>query len=88
VIYGPTILSEEAFLRRTFPAFEEYARRVPRLFPRLTPARFESANGARTTSGGFSGELYARHREYNAALGAIAIYAALLVRIIMVQRHF
>src|SRR3984893_11213366 len=35
-IYLPVIRGEEAFLRRTFPEFEEYARRVPRMFPRLT----------------------------------------------------
>jgi protein-S-isoprenylcysteine O-methyltransferase Ste14 len=92
IIYVPTILSEEAFLRRTFPAFEAYARRVPRLFPRLTPARFSTAADAEVTSttvaGGFSAELYLLHREYNAALGAVAIYTALLARIILVQRQF
>ena len=38
-IYVPTILSEEAFLRGAFAEFEGYAARVPRLLPRLTPAR-------------------------------------------------
>src|ERR1017187_5498315 len=37
VIYLPVIRDEETFLRRTFPEFEEYARRVPRMLPRLTP---------------------------------------------------
>jgi protein-S-isoprenylcysteine O-methyltransferase Ste14 len=91
IIYVPTILSEEVFLRRTFPDFDEYTRRVPRLFPRFTPARVDvHAGGASTTdsvNGGFSSQLYARHHEYNAALGAIGIYAALLARIILGQRH-
>ena len=52
-IYLPTILSEEEFLRRTFPQFEEYARRVPRLLPRLTPARF--ADAERALKGGWAG---------------------------------
>ena len=85
IIYLPTILSEEAFLRQAFPEFEAYTRQVPRMFPQLTPAR---PPGRNATGGGFSGELYLRHREYNAALGAIAIYAALLVRIFIGIRHF
>ena len=85
IIYLPTILSEEAFLRHAFPEFEAYTRRVPRMFPRLTPAR---AAGQSVPGGGFSRELYLRHREYNAGLGAIAIYAALLMRIFIGARHF
>ena len=38
VIYVPVIASEERFLRATFPAFDAYCRRVPRLIPRLIPA--------------------------------------------------
>ena len=35
-IYMPVIRGEEVFLREHFAEFEEYARQVPRLFPRLT----------------------------------------------------
>jgi protein-S-isoprenylcysteine O-methyltransferase Ste14 len=71
LIYAPTIYGEEQFLRSTFPEFESYARRVPRLFPRLTAAG---------TSGGgsFSGALYLQHREYNSLLGTCAVYAVLV----------
>jgi protein-S-isoprenylcysteine O-methyltransferase Ste14 len=72
VIYGPTIYSEEQFLRATFPQFESYARRVPRLFPRI-PAAGTSKGGS------FSGALYRKHREYNSLLGACAVYAVLVV---------
>jgi protein-S-isoprenylcysteine O-methyltransferase Ste14 len=79
-IYVPTILSEEAFLRGAFPSFEEYARKVPRLLPRLSPARFGiSSDGI----GRFSGERYRHHREYNALMGAVAIYAALTLRMVV-----
>ncbi len=71
LIYAPTIYSEEQFLRSTFPGFESYARRVPRLLPRLRPARFAG-------DGGFSVALYRKHREYNSFLGACAIYAVLV----------
>lgn len=81
-IYLPTIHSEEAFLRGTFPEFEEYAQRVPRLLPRLTPARFEGGNAG---GGRFSAERYLHHREYNALMGAAAIYVALTLR--MLWRH-
>jgi protein-S-isoprenylcysteine O-methyltransferase Ste14 len=76
-IYVPTILSEESYLRSAFAGFEEYARRVPRLLPRLTAARFDELGGA---GGRFSAERYRHHREYNASMGAAAIYAALALR--------
>jgi hypothetical protein len=70
IIYVPTIYSEEQFLRATFPAFAGYSQRVPRLLPRLIPARMPG-------EGSFSGALYRQHREYNALLGACAVYAVL-----------
>jgi protein-S-isoprenylcysteine O-methyltransferase Ste14 len=73
VIYLPVIRSEETFLRERFPEFDEYAREVPSLFPRLT--RF----GKR--SGEFSWDLYWKHREYNATVGAAAIMAVLLAKL-------
>jgi protein-S-isoprenylcysteine O-methyltransferase Ste14 len=72
IIYGPTIYSEEQFLRATFPAFASYSQRVPRLLPRLTPARIPGGEGS------FSGALYRQHREYNSLLGACAVYAVLV----------
>ena len=78
-IYVPTILSEETFLRATFAGFDEYARRVPRLLPRLTAAQFSESN---IGIGRFSAERYQHHREYNALMGAAAIYAALVLRML------
>ena len=75
-IYLPTIRSEEAYLREHFPDFDTYAARVPRLLPRLTPATTGSDPGR------FSRERYLHHREYNALIGAIAIYAALAARLL------
>ncbi len=74
-IYWPVIRGEEEFLQEKFPQYTEYARQVPRLFPRLTP--FEK------TSGSFSGELYRQHREYNALAGSLAILSALLIKMIL-----
>jgi protein-S-isoprenylcysteine O-methyltransferase Ste14 len=76
VIYVPVIASEERFLRATFPNFEAYCRRVPRLIPRWTAAR---PTEAETGSGAFSMALYRQHREYNAGIGATLLYLSLLV---------
>jgi len=73
-IYVPVIASEERFLRATFPAFEDYCRRVPRLLPRLSAARMPGQD----REGRFFLPLYLKHREYNALLGAALLYAALL----------
>ena len=75
VIYVPVIASEERFLRATFPGFDDYCRQVPRLIPRLTPAR---QTGVQQGSGAFSLELYLKHREYNAGIGAALLYLSLL----------
>jgi protein-S-isoprenylcysteine O-methyltransferase Ste14 len=76
-IYLPTIRSEEEYLRGQFPEFEEYSRQVPRLLPRLTPAK------SGLPAGRFSRERYLHHREYNALMGAAALYAALTARLLL-----
>ncbi|HEY2472825.1 MAG TPA: isoprenylcysteine carboxylmethyltransferase family protein [Terracidiphilus sp.] len=77
IVYVPVIASEERFLRSTFPDFDAYCRRVPRLIPRFTAAQ---PGGGKTevSSGKFSLDLYLRHREYNAAIGATLLYLSLL----------
>ncbi len=74
LIYVPVIRSEEVFLRGTFADFDEYCAKVPRLIPKLTRA-YEG-------TGTFSRELYLKHREYNAAMGAAAMLAALAVKML------
>jgi heptosyltransferase-1 len=75
VIYRPVIRAEEAFLRERFPQFDEYARAVPSLLPRVS--RFGKPSGS------FSWDLYWKHREYNATLGSAAIMVALLAKLVM-----
>ena len=77
-IYLQVIRGEEAFLRQKFPEFEQYARRVPRMFPRIAPRSTATDEGP----AGFSMDLYRKHREYNALLGALAMLAALVVKMI------
>lgn len=74
-IYLPVIRGEEKFLREKFPEFERYAQQVPRMLPRVTPASGEQ-------SGRFSLELYVKHREWNALVGATALIAILISKIV------
>jgi hypothetical protein len=46
--------------------------------PRLTPY-----SGSTDESGGFSLELYLKHREWNALLGVVGMMAALIVRLML-----
>ena len=80
-IYVPVIHGEEGFLREKFPDFDDYARRVPRMLPRIT-----AAPSASDDPGGFSMELYLKHREWNALLGALAIVAALVLKMKLMSR--
>jgi protein-S-isoprenylcysteine O-methyltransferase Ste14 len=73
-IYLPVIRAEEAFLGQHFPEFAEYVRRVPRLVPTLPSPSERRWN--------FSWGLYKKHREYNATLGAVAIMAALVIKLL------
>jgi protein-S-isoprenylcysteine O-methyltransferase Ste14 len=56
LIYVPVIAAEERYLRQTFPGYDEYARHVPRLFPRFTPYGNSQSS--------YSSARYWKHREY------------------------
>lgn len=77
-IYLPVIRSEEEFLRSAFPGFDDYARKVPRLLPRLTPATDEP--------GAFSRERYLKHGEYNALIGAGCLVLVLVLKLLYTSR--
>ena len=77
IIYVPVIASEERFLRANFADFDDYCRRVPRLFPRLSAGN-PSGSQTEVSTGKFSLDLYLKHREYNAAIGTALLYFSLL----------
>jgi protein-S-isoprenylcysteine O-methyltransferase Ste14 len=80
-IYIPVIRSEEEYLRSVFPGFDAYAATVPRLLPRIT------AGGRRASiKGVFAAALYRKHREYNALLGAVGMYAALILKLMLLKK--
>ena len=78
-IYWPTMMSEEEYLRGHFPGYDEYARAVPRLIPGMRRAKGEA--------GAFARELYLRHHEYNALIGAAALLAALAAKLLWLQNR-
>jgi protein-S-isoprenylcysteine O-methyltransferase Ste14 len=74
-IYVPVIAGEERYLRQTFPGYDDYARHVPRLLPRLTPYGAERS--------AYSSARYWKHREYEASIGCAAILAILIVKLML-----
>jgi protein-S-isoprenylcysteine O-methyltransferase Ste14 len=70
--YTLTVRREECSLAALYgAAFDEYAARVPALFPRLLPAH--------TSPQSFSWSQYAKNREYRAAIGMALIMLVLWV---------
>src|ERR1700681_2916952 len=75
LIYIPVIAGEERYLRRTFAEYDEYARNVPRMFPRLT--RFGVQQSA------YSAARFWKHREYEATMGCVVVMAILVIKLLM-----
>lgn len=61
-VYLPVIQLEEQHLRRLFPEYAAFARRVPALWPRLRALRDDGTQP-------FRWALYLKNREYQAAMG-------------------
>ncbi len=74
VIYIPVIAGEERYLRQVFPEYEDYARNVPRLWPRFSPyGGMQSA---------YSSARYWKHREYQASVGCAVVLAILVAKLV------
>lgn len=79
-VYSRTMAHEAELLGGLFPeAFPEYRSEVPALIPRLTPYR---PSGQRAP-GGFRWAQYRRHKEWEAALGAVAAFVFLAVKALL-----
>ncbi|HLX45405.1 MAG TPA: isoprenylcysteine carboxylmethyltransferase family protein [Bryobacteraceae bacterium] len=68
LIYLPVVELEEQHLRKLFPAYQDYAQRVPKLVPRASAAGSQKS---------FQWSLYRRNREYEALAGFAAGVALL-----------
>jgi protein-S-isoprenylcysteine O-methyltransferase Ste14 len=74
LIYVPVIAGEERYLRRTFPGYDDYARYVPRMLPRLSPYRKQVSS--------YRSARYWKHREYQASLGCAVLLVILVVKLL------
>lgn len=75
-VYSVTARREASFLEETFgDAYRAYAERVPLLLPRPLPARSDGREQLR-----FSGARYLANKEWEAALGVVAGFAALAIK--------
>ena len=75
-IYFPVIRVEEGDLRGRFGSeFDEFTSNVPMFFPRLFPWKKMGTS--------FDFQLYLRHREYQAALGAIIAVTLLALKMLL-----
>jgi protein-S-isoprenylcysteine O-methyltransferase Ste14 len=74
LIYIPVIAGEERYLRQTFPDYDDYARRVPRILFRLRP--YGSLQSA------YSSARYWKHREYQASIGCLVVLAVLVIKLL------
>ena len=74
VIYVPVIAGEERYLRQTFPEYDDYARHVPRMLPRLSPYGGQQS--------AYSSARYWKHREYEASIGCAVVLAVLIVKLV------
>jgi protein-S-isoprenylcysteine O-methyltransferase Ste14 len=81
VFYYAVMRNEEADLRKRFAGtFEEYAKRVPLFFPRISQ---HEGGGSHVTEGPakpFSWALYVRNREYRALIGTLGGIALVWLR--------
>jgi protein-S-isoprenylcysteine O-methyltransferase Ste14 len=69
LIYLPVVELEEQHLRKLFADYADYSKRVPKLLPRIIPARAGKH---------FEWRLYRRNREYEALAGFLAGAAVLI----------
>ena len=70
LIYLPVVELEEQHLRSLFPEYADYARRVPRMWPRVA-----------RSSGHFQWSLYQRNQEYQALAGFLIGVAVLIWKV-------
>ncbi len=80
-IYLPVMRVESATLAELFgQKYEDYARHVPLILPRLSPYR---SPGQPKVS--FDSALYRRYREYRAALGLLAAWSLLALKAFFIK---
>jgi protein-S-isoprenylcysteine O-methyltransferase Ste14 len=79
LVYRATVLREATELETRFgESYRVYAAQVPAVLPRITRYRAEGSDSPR---GSFSRARYLRNREWEAALGAVAAFGLLALKL-------
>jgi len=79
LVYRATVRLEATELEARFGAsYRAYAAQVPAVLPRITRYR---AAGSESPQGSFSRARYFRNREWEAALGAVAAFGVLALKL-------
>lgn len=79
LVYRAIVLREVRELEARFgELYLVYSARVPSVLPRITPYRAEGPDSSR---GGFTRARYLRNREWEAALGAVAAFGLLALKL-------
>jgi protein-S-isoprenylcysteine O-methyltransferase Ste14 len=86
LIYVPVMVAEAETLVKLFPDdYASYSRRVPMFFPRLTPYGDEERRQTSADQRGFALSQYVKHREYQAAVGIVVVYAIILAKFLFLK---
>ena len=86
LIYVPVMQAEAQTLAKLFPdEFVAYSQRVPMFLPRLAPYRDEKNLLTQTGERRFALSQYLKHREYQAALGLLLVYAILVAKFFLLK---
>ena len=79
VVYRATVLCEAAELKARFgERYRVYVEEVPSVLPRIIPYHGERSE---SPPGGYSRARYMRNREWEAALGAVAAFGVLALKL-------
>ena len=82
LVYRAIVFREATELEARFgERYRVYSARVPAVVPRITPYRAEGAEGPDSPRGGFTLARYLRNREWEAALGAVAAFGLLALKL-------
>jgi protein-S-isoprenylcysteine O-methyltransferase Ste14 len=86
IIYAPVMVAEAETLNKLFPdAYASYRKRVPMFLPRLSPFRDAEKPQRQTCERKFALAQYLKHREYQAAIGLLFIYALLTTKFLLLK---
>lgn len=86
LIYAPVMAAEAETLVKLFPGeYTSYSKHVPMFLPRLSPWNNEGKTARQQGERKFALSQYLKHREYQAALGLLFIYALLAAKFLFLK---